>query len=293
MMIEYCPNGDGQNLLVSNIVLNHQQNSYIPEPAIWHIFNSLIKAGLAMERVFASENDQHNAQKLAEVVHLDIKPDNIFLGDYPDIDPELVRNNSAKYPIDPEPEPNNFAMYPTCKLGDFGLATYRRLAENQRNLDSNTYIGRGTPGFFAPEQKPRYHGRRPNLNAKTNVWGVGITVMALMNLNVAAGHLQFQQAATDVSDPLLVPAFTPAAIAVYSPELRQMVQACVQYRQDDRPSFTSLLTSLRHYTGLAPGYRDRALGARFGTRKALPAGLSLLGGLPEKKYALRTVMPDP
>jgi serine/threonine protein kinase len=288
MMIEYCPNGDGQNLLNEHIALNHQQNSYIPEPAIWHIFNSLIKAGLAMERVFASENDQDNARKLAEVVHLDIKPDNIFLGDYP----QLVPNDLAKYPREPKPGPNNFAMYPTCKLGDFGLATYRRLAENQRNLNSNTYIGRGTPGFFAPEQKPQYHGRRPNLNAKTNVWGVGITVMALMNLNVYAGHLQFQQAATDESDPLLVPAFTPAAIAEYSPELRQMVQACVQYRQNDRPSFTSLLTSLRHYTGLAPGYRDHALGARFGTRKALPPGLSLLGGLPEQKYALRMVMPD-
>lgn len=277
-MMEYCPNGDGDKLLIQHVVLNQQQNSYIPEPAIWHIFNSLIKAGLTMERVFAGLNDQANARQLGEVVHLDIKPDNIFFGDYPGPAPELA--------------PNSFAMYPICKLGDFGLATYRRLAENQRNQEENLYIGRGAPSFFAPEQKLDYHGRRrPNLNTKTNVWGVGITVMALMNLNVAAGNLQFQQAETDESDPSLVPAFTPDAIAAYSPELRRMVQGCVQYRQEDRPSFTSLLASLRHYTGLAPGYRDRALGARFGTRNALPAGLTLLAGLPTNNYALGMTMP--
>ena len=67
-MMEYCPNGDGDKLLIQHVVLNQQQNSYIPEPAIWHIFNSLIKAGLTMERVFAGLNDQANARQLGEVV---------------------------------------------------------------------------------------------------------------------------------------------------------------------------------------------------------------------------------
>lgn len=286
MFLEYCPNGDLSSLLdhhqALNITNQHQNNQqpdrYIPEPAIWHIFNSLIKAGLAMERVFAGENDQDDAQRLADVIHLDFKPDNVFLGDYPGIDPELP--------------PNNFPMYPTCKLGDFGLATYRRLAENRHKLSNNNYIGRGTLGFQAPEQVQQYHAKhRPNLNAKTNVWGVGITVMALMNLTVNAGHPQFREAATDESHPALVPAFTPAAIAEYSSELRKMVQACMQFKQDDRPDFASLLASLRHYTGLAPGYRDRALGARFGTKDDLPAGLTLLDGLPANDYALGMAMP--
>lgn len=235
--MEYCPNGDGMHLLehykAQNVINQHQNsqqtNVYIPEPAIWHIFNSLIKAGLTMERVFVNDDDQVNAKNLSEVVHLDFKPDNIFLGDYP--------------PNDPDVAPNNFAMYPTIKLGDFGLATYRRLAENMPKV----YIGRGTPGYFPPEQMLHYHGRqpRPHLNAKTNVWGVGITVMTLMNLNAPAGNQQFKQAATDELNPLLVPDFTSAAIAGYSAPLRDLVRACVQYRQDDRPTFTSLLTSLR------------------------------------------------
>jgi serine/threonine protein kinase len=187
-------------LLNQHIALNRHQDSYIPEPAIWHIFNSLIKAGLTIERVFAGENQQTNAQKLAVVVHLDIKPDNIFFGGYPGTDSELA--------------PNSFAMYPICKLGVFGLATYRRLAENHRNQKNNLYIGRGAPSYFAPEHRLKYHGRRrPNLNTKTNVWGVGITVMALMDLTAAAGHLQYQQAKADELDPSLIPAFTPAAIA--------------------------------------------------------------------------------
>lgn len=136
--MEYCPNGDGDKLLIQHVVLNQQQNSYIPEPAIWHIFNSLIKAGLTMERVFAGLNDQANARQLGEVVHLDIKPDNVFFGDYPGPAPELA--------------PNSFAMYPICKLGDFGLATYRRLAENQRNQEENLYIGRGAPSFLLPSK---------------------------------------------------------------------------------------------------------------------------------------------
>jgi serine/threonine protein kinase len=277
--IEYCPNGDGNKLLdhywalnVTNQIQNgQQQNICIPEPAIWHIFNSLIKAGLTMQGVFMNDNDHVNA----EVVHLDLKPDNIFLGNYPPTDPD-------------DDDSSNFAMYPTCKLGDFGMATYRYLAERR----STAYIGRGTGGFFTPEQRHQYHGpKRPHLNAKTNVWGVGITVMALMNLNTAAGNLQFRQAATDETDPMLVPDFTPAAIAGYSAQLRRLVRECVQYRQDDRPSFTALLEYVRQCTVPTPGLRDYALGARFATRNALPAGLTLLNGLSANNYALGTAMP--
>ena len=225
-----------------------------------------------MERVFVNDDDHVNA----EVVHLDFKPHNIFLGDYPSDDPDSA--------------PSNFAMYPTCKLGDFGMATYHHLAQRR----PTAYIGRGTGGFFAPEQKQNYHGqKRPHLNAKTNVWGVGITVMALMNLDTTAGNLQFRQAANNESDPLLVPDFTPAAVAGYSAPLRQMVRSCMQYKQDDRPEFATLLTNLRQYTVPTPGLRDYALGARFATRDTLPAGLTLLDGLPAKQYALETAMPNP
>lgn len=258
---------------------NRHQNSqqpdrYIPEPAIWYIFNSLIKAGLTMEQVSVDEDDPTGAQNLGEVVHLDIKPHNIFLGDYP--------RNDPKFPSD------NFAIYPTCKLGDFGMSTYRHLAKHR----TKSYIGRGTAGFFAPEQRLEYHAKeRPHLNAKTNVWGVGCTVMALMNLDFSAGALQFREARMNELDPLLVPAFTPAAISEYSGQLRHLVRSCVQYRQDDRPDFATLSATLRHCTVPTPGMRDYALGARSATMDALPAGLTLLDDLPANNYALGMAMP--
>jgi hypothetical protein len=72
----------------------------IPEPAIWHIFETLIKAGLVMEQ---------GAESLPSppwfiggpVVHMDIKPDNVFIGDYPE---QTTASGE---------DPNNFAMYPS------------------------------------------------------------------------------------------------------------------------------------------------------------------------------------
>jgi serine/threonine protein kinase len=126
-------------------MLNHksrQQTSYIPEPTIWYMFDSLAKAGLAMEQKLEAEPGQLlKAQELEEVVHLDIKPGNVFFGDYP-------RQDSI-----------SFAMYPTCKLGDFGSATYRGLALHPQSIGTSRYLERGTPGFLALEQKLRYYGQ--------------------------------------------------------------------------------------------------------------------------------------
>jgi serine/threonine protein kinase len=164
-------------------MLNHksrQQTSYIPEPTIWYMFDSLAMAGLAMEQKLKAEPGQlFKAQELEEAVHLDIKPGNVFFGDYP-------RQDSI-----------SFAMYPTCKLGDFGSATYRGLALHPQSIGTSRYLERGTPRFLALEQKLRYYGqnRPPPRNAKTNVWGVGSTAMAFMNLDLGAANLAFTEAA--------------------------------------------------------------------------------------------------
>jgi serine/threonine protein kinase len=279
IFLEYCPYGDGADMMHHHLMLNsrnRQQNSYVPEPAIWCMFDSLMKAGLAMEQELEAEPQQlFETRELGEVIHLDIKPGNVFFGDYP------------------EDDSINFAMYPTCKLGDFRGAIYRRLALQSQPTDPNRFLDRGTPGFFALEQKSRYYGQhRPALNPKTNVWAVGITVMAFMNLDFSTGLLAFTEAANkNKSDPRLVPSFTPEAMARYSSVLRDMVRACVQYEQKKRPGFRALLDASRNHTGLAPRFRDLAHGARFGTRHSIPAGLTLLSGLPTDKYALGMAMP--
>jgi serine/threonine protein kinase len=119
--------------MVHRIVFIFRQNqnnaSHIEEPALWHIFESLIKAGLVMEQGFTDQPNPQTAQKWPQIVHLDIKPENVFIADYPQVNP----NNSSE----------NFAMYPTFKLGDFGESTFRNLI-GSRTRPRNQFFSRGT-----------------------------------------------------------------------------------------------------------------------------------------------------
>jgi hypothetical protein len=115
-------------------------------------------------------------------------------------------------------------------------------------------------------------------------------MMALMNLNTTAGDLDFKEAARDEQDPALVPQFAPTVATRYSPQLRLMVQACVQCLQCGRPTFKKLLDDVRSLTG-SLYRRDHAQGARVGTRDAMPPGLTVLKGLPANNYALGMAMP--
>lgn len=239
----------------------------IPEPAIWCAFEVLIRAGLVMEQ--GDVNQPQPGWVGGPVVHLDFKPDNLYIADYPDQDEE---------------QPENFAMYPSFKVADFGLSI------DDRRHPQEDYRGRGTEWYRAPEQLMPfdYHGQnQETLNTKTNVWGVGITVMALMNLNLMAGDLKFREAANDENDPRLVPQFLPEANRKYSRTLRNLVTHCLQFRQVDRPTFQVLRTSLEAATGLGvPGLlqRDYAQGARFATRDNPPVWPQSLLHLPRHPF---------
>lgn len=271
MFLEYCSHGDTISLLWHSMEANWRtrplNNSWVPEPAIWHIFGSLVKAGLVMEQ----GGINHRRQRWTPITHLDIKPDNIFIGDYP---PQ--RDGS-----------NYFSMYPTFKLADFGTAF-----DAFRNYPLDQNLDVGTPGYLAPEQLSRYYGQtRPILNENTNVWGVGITIMALMNLDINAGELDFRGAAISDTHPSLVPKFNAHAQSRYSEDLRELVTWCLQYRQYHRPTFARLRTKIHQSTGLVPGRTDLAQGARYGTLNHLPAGLTLLPGLETSNYTLGLAMP--
>jgi serine/threonine protein kinase len=179
---------------------NNRDAAYmIPEPAIWHMFETLIKAGLVMEQGDVSQpragwTDDNVG---GPVVHLDFKPENLFIADYPD---QFGEDGPGG-----EEDPENFAMYPAFKLSNFGYSIDDRC---RHPPGDDSYRGRGTAMYLTPEQLIHFPGQNQDpLNTKTNVWGVGILLMTLMNLNDKAGDLNFAEARWNERDPNLVPRF--------------------------------------------------------------------------------------
>jgi serine/threonine protein kinase len=242
MYMEYCPYGD-----LGKILEHHRNiNQHVPEPLIWHIFESLVNAGLLMEQ---GGVDQPRAG-WTRILHRDFKPQNAFLGLHPD----------------PASGRNDWAAYPTIKLGDYGLAV-EALPQDDRNPFN--FVDAGTPGYQAPEQiDDPDDDDPPPLTAKTNVFGVGITVMQLMDPFHHVGVQDDWAAARAGSrDPADFPHLNAQAAANYSSELLNRIYACVEYGQNDRPSFSHARDAIRYYTqgqGGSP-QNDRAQGMRANT----------------------------
>lgn len=244
MYMEYCPYGDLRKILEHHRTINQ----HIPEPLIWHIFESLVNAGFLMEQGSVAQRRAGWTQ----ILHRDFKPQNAFLGLHPN----------------PVPGRENWAAYPTIKLGDYGLAVETSDTDD-RNPDD--FVDAGTARYNAPEQVSQ-RGNPQLLTDKTNVYGVGITVMALMDrLNAIGVHDKWAAAQASV------PQLSAQAVASYSQELVALVSDCVAYDQNARPSFSHLQASILRWTRGEGGLpqNDRAQGMRANTgQQILQLGLA-------------------
>ncbi|KAI6144136.1 kinase-like domain-containing protein [Pisolithus tinctorius] len=107
ILMEYCGGGD-----LSSIIKQAQKhNRLVPEDTIWHYFMQIL---LALQHCHHPPN-QGSDDRRPQILHRDLKPDNVFLDD---------SNN--------------------VKLGDFGLS--KALAQASF---ANTYVG--TPYYMSPE----------------------------------------------------------------------------------------------------------------------------------------------
>ncbi|TFY79583.1 hypothetical protein EWM64_g4429 [Hericium alpestre] len=117
ILMEYCGGGD----LSTVIKLAQKHNRPIPEDTIWNYFMQILLAlhhchhPNGHSRSGSNGSDGEGRERRAQILHRDLKPDNVFLDE------------------------NN-----TVKLGDFGLS--KALAQASF---ANTYVG--TPYYMSPE----------------------------------------------------------------------------------------------------------------------------------------------
>ncbi|KAI7086039.1 hypothetical protein KC356_g5397 [Hortaea werneckii] len=214
---------------------------WLPEPFLWHVFESLVIAGLLMER---GELDPGPISFWEQILHLDYKCSNVFL--------DL-------------PSHERYTSYPMPRMGDFGLCTIKKMNDPRKAEDY--VVGNGTRGNRPAEQMHHLYGkqRKPRMmDSRTNVWGVGIVLWSLIELEEGDHRLEFDSKDDDCDgDPerLNEPAFRPRASEHYSVELLELITACTRYEQKDRPYFANLLKRIKHYTRPSSAL-DKASGLR-------------------------------
>ncbi|KAE9381964.1 kinase-like protein [Stipitochalara longipes BDJ] len=141
----YYMYGDAGNLnsLIQGFRMRRQ---IIPEAFIWHFLAQLVKAVY-----FIQHPPPCKKCTRWPLIHVDIKPENIFLS---------------------WPDKNDHNKYPTVQLGDFGLAL--PLSNGQKELHLGYFTG--TVPFAAPEQI-KHHVYSP----KTDCWGIGTVLHSMIH----------------------------------------------------------------------------------------------------------------
>jgi serine/threonine protein kinase len=204
---------------------------FFPEPFIWFTLHRMIRAAVLMDSRLQTTPD--NGPYL---IHNDIKPDNIFLG-HPG---SLGRDES-------------YIMYPPAYLGDFGMSYLTSGDESWRHKI------RGTVGWCAPELDRGPNPYKQNDTArydvaptsKTNVWQIGYCILRAMEGGIPApvlgnNDLKYKNENWTRSTP-------PGAAAVYSADLIELVESCVCFEMEHRPSPQEALTLIEQHM---PRYAD-------------------------------------
>ncbi|KAI9877553.1 MAG: hypothetical protein M1830_003601, partial [Pleopsidium flavum] len=226
--LEYCPHGDLRKLYKRYKAWRH----YIPEPFLWQVFYNLTQAAAAMYFGPGYRTSDKSWTDF-EIVHRDIKPGNIFLGDETTPGSSTIRASH----------------YPTAKIGDFGLAVITFPDDENNPL---AFRGSGTRGYLAPEQESKHNVLNPpswfaqgrdKLLWWTNVWAIGAVMYELTTLHRAARVLFNRPDPSGHGCPPISTGKSPE----YSSHLLDLIRDCLVLDPSERPTLRQLdLVTRRH-----------------------------------------------
>ncbi|KAH7389107.1 kinase-like domain-containing protein [Cadophora sp. MPI-SDFR-AT-0126] len=257
IVLEYCPSGTLEDLKDLRI----QRNVRLEELTLWKIFDCLVDGCAVMEHrmelTFDVQGNAHAGYSIGNhpddpgvLVHFDLKPPNIM----------VMRNEAVHRDT------------PLCKVGDFGLALYRRrdlaTVHPHDAWDVNEELRRrGTLEYLAPEQfSPRWNHSDymtspvcGKFGTQTNVWGIGQIMYET--------HVDHTRPFTPNplhGNPATGRAFgTEIQATSYSAMFRDTIQECLYEIPTQRPTLQVLkdrckrsITALEN-AGVAPeGWQD-------------------------------------
>ena len=253
-------------------------NAFVPELFLWHVAHSLAKAAKALSVPPHESSLVHDHRMYSNgysrecsIVHMDLKPDNVFL-DYAPIDDEQIEAMYSETVSEARIDYDPVHTYPTIKMADFGLSVYSG-PENAGEI-----VG-GTSGYHPPEQLDwgnwfQQQHKPINLaeawTAKFNIWGIGRLLFDFVTM--APSHIhgdilmmtppnQFRQANYLANDNHYLPVRYCDKLIPYSLTLQMLVRDCLSPRPGDRPDPDQLeartLAGLREarqsvYNGVVP-----------------------------------------
>ena len=191
---------------------------------LWSIFEALASALCVMQAGHLPDQPPPTTAYQG-IIHNDLKPENIFLA---------------------KPLADFWAGIPVAKVGDFGLAELLNSDRAQRQ-------GGGTTGYRAPEGCSYPDGSPYQNNTVqdgcTDVWVVGRIMLSLMRLD--NGRAARNQKVT--LDNIFMPSVPQAQRANFPAAMVDLVHACLERDNVDRPSAFELWNSIQQEVGVRQG----------------------------------------
>ncbi|KAI1413239.1 kinase-like protein [Hypoxylon sp. FL1857] len=228
---------------------------YVPNRLLWRMFLCLARAAVGMAYIPSkAQQEGHrpireviNPQNRipepepAQIVHFDLDPQNVLVGDL-------------------GPQDAEHSVNVKLKVADFGcmLIWNNDATEEQRRWA----IRRGKVGWFAPEQRYPDHGIDQYIGYPLNVWAIGLIMFNLLTLRHPREEWwepqsryfkrSPDQAAGESIDTwgwiLLENAFGSPLdpfIQAYDLDLRMLIARCLAHQPSDRPALDELLATIQ------------------------------------------------